>query len=50
MSQQGTIISAAPYFGDSGWIVMYSYALDAGGVGQAEVLVSNSNKTLEAVA
>ena len=42
MSQTGTVISASPLGYGNDWIVLYSYALDAGGTGQAEVVVGNA--------
>lgn len=49
MSQQGTIISATPFYEDSGWVVLFSFLRDDGTTGQAEAIVSNSGKILQTV-
>lgn len=46
MSQLGTIISVSPLFYGNDWIVQYSYALDAGGTQQAEIVVGNTTPPL----
>jgi len=42
MSQIGTIISVSPFMLGNDWSVMFSYQLDAGGIGQSEVVVGNT--------
>jgi hypothetical protein len=64
MSQNGTIVSVAQYVAagvggnwNSGtasdgasWVVQYSYQLDAGGIGQAQVIVGNGAYAAHATA
>lgn len=43
MSQTGNIVSVTPVPFGNDWAVMFTYQLDAGGVGQSEVIVGNTN-------
>ena len=56
MSQTGTLISvASQYWAGAGtndgnnWIVLYTYQLDAGGIGQAEVVVGSGRNAAVAL-